>query len=381
MLDGIYRNPTAIFFGRGCAAQLGAQVRQHAQRALLLYGGGSIKRNGVHGYVVDALQSAGVEYVELHGVVPNPRADVVREGIRLCREKSLDFILAVGGGSVIDSAKAIAIAVRHDGDPIELFLGAPLPQKALGVGTVLTIPGAGSESSPDTVITFAENQQKLALSSPLLYPQFSFLNPEFTFTLDRQQTMTGIADAIGHVLERYFTTTASVDCSDRLAEGLIATLMKYARLLSDEPQNYDYRGEAMWACKLAHDNTVGFGRKQDWATHRIAHEVAAIYDTVHGATLSTLFPAWMDHCRTQRPQRFAQLAERVFGVSGDAAELLRSFYRAVDLPTTLREQGVTDRSRFADIATSCVARQQSGTLGNFVRLAPPDIMRILDAAF
>lgn len=389
MIDGVYHNPTRVLFGRGAELKVGEEVAKHSKNILLHYGRESFKKYGLRDKVAGALEARGVRYVELGGVRPNPGADLVYEGIELCRKEGLDFILAVGGGSVIDSAKAISAGAPYPGDFFELFERKAAPEKALKVGTVLTIPGSGSESSAAAVITHEERRLKKDCESPLLAPVFSILNPELTLTVPVRDTACGIADAVSHVLERYFTPTTHVDCTDRICEGLLRTLMKYGALVLENPGDYDARAEIMWACKLAHDNTAGFGRKQDWSCHRIGHELGAFYDVPHGAAMAVLFPAWMRHVRQAGGGRFEQFARRVFDVpsasagaaAGEGIESAARFFGALGLPVSLRGLGVPDTKRFAGIAESCVSGMRSGTIGNFARLRPGDIVSILEKAF
>ena len=293
MLDGIIRNPTEVYFGHGAELNVGNLIKKHSNKVLLHYGGNSFKKYGLFERVADSLKNAGVEFIEIGGVKSNPEADLVYESIDVCRKENIDFILAVGGGSVIDSAKAIGIGVPYSGDFFDFFEKKQKPQASLKVGVILTIPGSGSETSDSAVITHSQLKKKYDCSNPLMFPVFAILNPEVTFTVSKFYTSCGIVDAIAHVLERYFSNTAYVDCTSRIGEGLIKTLIKYANIVDKEPDNYDVRAEIMWACKLAHDNTAGFGRKQDWSSHSIAHELGLIYDVTHGATLAVIFPAWM----------------------------------------------------------------------------------------
>lgn len=390
MLDGVYYNPTTIHFGKDMELKVGEIVRKHSNKILLHYGESSFKKYGLHDNVTESLKRENISYVELGGVKPNPQTDLIYEGIELCRQENINFILAVGGGSVIDSAKAISLGVPWSGDFFEFFEGKAIPETALKVGTILTVPGAGSESSTSSVVTQKERQLKISCDSQLLAPVFSILNPDLTRTLSPYQTSCGIIDAISHVFERYFSNTTYVDCSDRICEGLVKTLMKYALLVKDEPDNYDIRAEIMWASKLAQDNTAGFGRKQDWAAHIIGHEITAIYDIAHGATLSVIFPAWMKYVYQANIERFAQFAERIFNVDINetdaehiimtAIEKFTHFLKAIGMPTSLHEIGIFDKSSFEEIAEKSVRSMPSGTIGNFKRLSPQDIINILNNA-
>jgi len=385
MLDGIYRNPTEIYFGPSCMKALGPRVLQEGARVLLVYGGDSVHQCGVYEDVIIALRDLNINYVELSGVQPNPLADKVQEGIRLCKENAIELILAVGGGSVIDTAKVIAFGVHAESlDIFSWFDGGPKPEVALPFGVVLTLPGSGSESSGDAVISFTDRCEKRPISSPLLFPRFSFLNPIYTVKLSQELTMSGIWDAISHLLERYFTNEGNVDCSSRLSEGLIYSLMRTANNLLTDPENYDYRAEAMWGCKLAHDGTIGFGRKADWSTHRIAHEIAALFNTRHGSTLAVIFPAWMEFCNKRQPSLFEGLRGQLMDFSrhpdDDLANIFRAFIRKCGLPLTLSELGIVDHSLIQRIAAQSVQRQQSGTIGHFIRLREQDVKEILTIA-
>lgn len=385
MLDGIFRNPTEIYFGPSCIKELGPKISHEGTRVLLVYGGDSAKQCGAYSDVVAALHQQGVPYYELAGVRPNPCADKVRDGVELCKIYSVDLIIAVGGGSVIDTAKAIALGFYSQYEDIfQLFDGAKLPERALPIGVVLTLPGSGSESSPDAVISFPENLEKRPITSSLIYPRFAFLNPCYTLGVSRELTMSGLWDAISHVLERYFTNEAHVDCSSNMSEGLIRSLMDLAVNLLAAPKNYGYRAEAMWACKLAHDGTIGFGRKADWATHRIAHEISALCDTRHGNTLAAIFPAWIKVCGMHRIELLQRLGEALFDSKISQADemvyLVKNFLRKLNLPTSIGELGVLDSLQLSNVASRSIQRQLSGTIGNFVRLNEHAIMEIMICA-
>lgn len=391
MLNGVYYNPTIVYFGKGWESHAGEEVSKYSKKILLHFGGESFKKYGFYDKVSASLKASGISYFELGGVKPNPRANLVYEGIKLCRKEHIDFILAVGGGSVIDSAKAISIGVPWQGDFFDFFEGKHIPQQAIKIATILTIPGSGSESNMGTIITHEEKGLKLGCSHPLMFPVFSILNPEVTYSIPDYYTHCGIIDAISHILERYFTNTTYVDCTDRIGEGLIKTLMKYAVLVKNEPYNYDIRAEIMWACKLAHDNTAGFGRKQDWSSHSIAHEIGAIYDVPHGAVVGVIFMAWMKYVYKANTKIFMQFADRIFDIdltlnSNEQIIVLiidrfKQFLKTIGMPITLREIGIYDRTHFNEIAGKCVKFSKSSTIGNFTRLSPQDIINILESAF
>lgn len=392
MINDIYYNPTKIYFGKDTEHHLSREISALGCNVLLVYGQGSIKSNGLYNIVVNSLKSVSLSVSELSGVMPNPRSEQVYQGISLCRENNIDVILAVGGGSVIDTAKAISLGVNYHGDFFDFFLGKATPRQVLPIAAILTTPGAGSESNSATVITNERLGVKAAYGNTCLFPVFSILNPEHSLSLSKEQTIYGVVDAISHIMERYFTNTTHVDCTDGICESLIKTLINNVVLAVNEPENYDYRAEIMWAAKLAHDNTAGFGRKQDWSTHKIAHEIGARFDLPHGAILAVLFPAWMEHIITHDTRKLIQLGERVFDLRNEnaipdrsrASETIntyRNFIKKLGLSTTLRGLGVTDTQQFDAIGTNCVKDMPSGTIGNFVRLNPDDIVRILHTAY
>ena len=310
-----FQAPTNIVFGRDTENQVGELTRAVGKKVLLHYGGGSIKKSGLYDRVKKSLAEAGVEVVELGGVQPNPLLSLVRRGIEICQEEKVEMILAVGGGSVIDSAKGIAVGYYDPENFWQRYYIEPgTPPKALPIGTVLTIPAAGSEVSPDTVVSDAENERKIFTSSPVLYPKFSILNPVLTMTLPDYQTACGIADMMAHILERYFSPTEHCDFINHLAEGALRSIMKNGRLVLADPKNYDLRAELLLAGSFAHNNMLGVGRAHDWMTHMMEHEVSAIWETVtHGEGLAALFPAWIRHVYKHNVPRFVRFAEEVFG--------------------------------------------------------------------
>ena len=322
------------------------------------------------------------------GVVPNPRLSLVREGVRLCKEKGIGLVLAVGGGSVIDSAKAIAMGAVIDGDVWDFYLGKGEPKEALPVGTVLTIPAAGSESSTGTVITNDEGQLKRAVNSDLIYPRFSILNPELCFTLPRFQVACGAADIMAHLMERYFTTVRNVEFTDRLIEATMKTVARQVALVLADQKDYDAWADLMWAGTVAHNNLLNTGRIGDWASHDIEHEISGIYDVAHGAGLAVVFPAWMKHTLETDVDRFAQWAVRVWNVENDfrnpeavareGIRRLEAFFRSMGLGTKLGDLKVgTDR--LDEMAGKCVGGGR-GTVGNFVKLNRAAVRKILELA-
>ncbi|NLM12369.1 MAG: iron-containing alcohol dehydrogenase [Epulopiscium sp.] len=384
----IFQNPTKIIFGKGMENHVGEEVSQYSKKILLHYGGGSIKKTGLYDRVVSSLKAAGVEYIELPGVKPNPRLSLVREGIQICRENNIDFILAVGGGSVIDSAKAIALGTVYDGDVWDFYTEKAIPKAALPIGTILTIPAAGSESSTGSVITNEEGWYKRAINSTLIYPKFSILNPELAFTLPKYQVACGAADILAHLMERYFTNTESVELIDRLIESTMKTVIKYVPMVLEDPTNYEAWAQVMWAGTVAHNNLLSTGRVGDWGSHDIEHEISGIYDVAHGAGLAVVFPAWMKYVYKHDTNRFTQFAVRVWNVEQDffdpektvlkGIEKLEEFFKSIGLPTRLEGLGITDDrlEEMADKGTD----SDTKTLGNFIKLHKKDVYNILKLA-
>ncbi len=373
---------TKIIFGRDSEERVGKEVATYSKKILLHYGGGSIKKSGLYAKVVSLLNDEGIEVFELPGVVPNPRLSLVRKGIKLCRDEKIDFILAIGGGSVIDSAKAIAVGAPATRDVWDYFLTDLVkPKEALPIGTILTIPAAGSEASPASVITDEEHSRKLRIFTDLIRPKFSILNPEYTKTLPPEQTAYGVVDMLGHIIERYFTNTKNVDLTDKLCESTMKSIIKNAELAMKEPDNYDYRAELMWASTIAHCGLLGTGRQEDWATHLLEHELSAIYDIAHGAGLAVLYPAWMKFVYKNDVRRFTQFAEEVWGIREGSdeekalasIEALRNFYKKLGVATTLKELEIDD-SNFEKMADALVARWK--TAGSFVKIGKEEALEI-----
>ena len=342
MIDFSFYSPTEFVFGRKTELQTGTLAKRYgATKLMIIYGGGSAVKSGLIDRVQASLSEAGVEYVTLSGIRPNPTEDKVREGVALARQNKVDFILAVGGGSVIDTAKSIAAAVDYDGDFWDFYIGKAKVTSALPVGVVLTIPAAGSEGSGNAVITNMATGQKLGIKEPmLLRPKFAVMNPELTMTLPAWHTASGICDMIVHILERYFSNTENVEISDRLCEGVIIAIINEARKVMKNPQDYDARANIMWSGTIAHNGTCGIGREEDWAGHQMEHEISAMYDVTHGAGLAVVTPAYMLYMADHHPARIQQFAERVFGVS-DAKEGVRLFkqflHDDLGLPITLQQ--------------------------------------------
>lgn len=353
MIDFTFYSPTEFIFGKNTEEKAGQlALRYGAGRALVIYGGGSAVKSGLLARVTAALKAAGVETVEMGGVRPNPTDGKVYEGIDLVRKEGVDFIIAVGGGSVIDTAKAIACGVKYEGDFWDFFAGKAQVQEALPVGVVLTIPAAGSEGSGNAVITKESTQQKLGIKQPMtLRPKFAIMNPELTMTLPAWQTASGICDMMVHILERYFTNTEGTEIGDRMCEGVLMAIINEGRKVMENPNDYNARANIMWSGMVAHNGTCGVGCVEDWSGHQLEHEVSAMYDVTHGAGLAVITPAYMTFMAKHNPKRIAQFAERVMGVrneNGNIEEIamegvrrLKSFlHDDLKLPVTFSGLGI-----------------------------------------
>lgn len=379
-------SPTYFVFGKGEENNTGALIKRFGgSRVLIHYGGGSAVRSGLLDRVKSSLEKEGITYVELGGVMPNPRSGLVYEGIELCRRENVDFILAVGGGSTIDSAKAIAGGVPYDGDFWDHHTGTPI-KAALPVGTVLTIAAAGSEGSPNCVITKEEGMLKRGTKTDLFRPKFSILNPELTCTLPAYQTACGATDIMAHLLERYFTDTKDVEVTDRLIEGLLLTMMSETPKAIADPNDYQARANIMWAGMLAHNNVCGVGRNQDWGSHKLEHELSGLYDCAHGAGLAVVFPAWMTYNLNYDVNRFARLATNVFGcpmneehpeeTAKAGIEAFRKFLVSIGMPITFEQLGAKEEDIAYLAHTCCYGNGGSGKVGGVIALGEEAVKAI-----
>ena len=380
--------PTYFDFGADMAKNTGALVRRFGGKKVLLhYGGGSIKRNGAYDAVTASLEKEGIPYVELPGVEPNPKSGLVYKGIELCRKEGVDFILAVGGGSVIDSSKAISAGVLYDGDFWDIFEKQLKIEKTIPVGVVLTIPAAGSEGSDGMVITNENGNLKWSgPASDLIRPKFSILDPKYTFTLPPYQTACGITDMMAHICERYFTNTPDVSVTDRLCEGLLMAIIENAPKVMANPQDYEARAAITWSGMLAHNNLCGTDRTQDWGSHDIEHELSALTDCAHGAGLAVIMPAWMEYVVDHDALRFKQFAVRVWGckdegdprdVAMEGIKSFRKFLVSLGMPQTLGELNIEEK----DIKTLVDHREKRGyPFGNFIKIQKEDMEGILKIA-
>lgn len=374
-------SPTRFAFGRGTEGQTGQLAAGcGAHKVLVVYGQGSAVRSGLIGRVTQSLTEAGIAWGTLAGIRPNPEDGPVREGIETVRREGYDFLLAVGGGSVVDTAKAIALGVPYEGDFWDFYAGRATATRALPVGVVLTIPAAGSEASGNTVITNTRTGQKVSLRCPMvLRPHFAVMNPELTFTLPPFQTASGVCDMMVHIFERYFSNTAATTVTDRVSEGLLRAIMESGREVMAHPDSYDARANIMWAGTLAHNGLCGTGRTEDWASHGLEHELSALYGVTHGAGLAVVFPAWLAVVSRTNPHRTVQLAREVLGITtegksdqtvcSEAVAALRAFFTGVlGLPADLRGLGI-DRPDI-DRLVEGVHRTKGNPFGAYVPITP-----------
>ena len=379
--------PTYFAFGKDTEEQAGALIRRFGgHKALLHYGGGSVVRSGLLDRVKESLNAEGIAWVELGGVKPNPRSGLVYEGIELCRKENVDFVLAIGGGSTIDSAKAIAAGVLYDGDFWDFYEGKRV-EKALPIGTVLTIAAAGSEGSPDSVITKEQGMIKRGASGEAYRPKFSILNPALTQTLPAYQSACGITDIIAHLYERYLTNTKEVETTDRMIEALIMAMAHEGPRVIENPDNYDARANIMWAGMMAHNNSCGVGRSQDWTSHNLEHELSALYDVAHGAGLAVVMPAVFTYTMKHDVTRFAKIANRVWGCPMDfdcpertakaGIEALRSFLISIGMPKNFAELGAKEED-IDQLAHTCCwgSENASGKLYGFTQLTEDEVKEI-----
>ncbi len=386
-----YENRSRIIFGRDEHKLIGKRIKPYADKVLFHYGGESIKKSGLYDEVKKSLAEAGVDFVELGGAKPNPRLTLVHEGIKLCRENNIKFILAVGGGSVIDSAKAMAMGVPYNGDVWDIYMKKHLPVNVLDVATILTLPATGSESSDSSVITNEELELKIGFSSDKIRPLFSIMNPELYYTLPENQVANGVCDMMSHIMERYFTNTTHTDVTDGLCESTLKAIMKNAKVLKKDKTNYDAWAEVSFAGSIAHNGLLGVGRRQDWACHRMEHELSALYDVAHGAGLSVMTPSWMRYVYKSNVNMFVQFAVNVMGVEAsfrepDAIALegidrLEEFFVFMDLPITLKELGI-DQTNFERMAKKATwfDEGKEQPLGGLQKLFWTDIVEIYKMA-
>jgi len=388
MDDFSFVSPTRMILRRGAIALAGEEVKRYSDSVLLThYGDRFIYDSGLRDRVMNALEGAGLRCFELPGVQPNPTLDLVYKGIEICRKEKVGFVLALGGGSVIDTAKAVAVGTAYDGDVWDLYLGKASVEQALPVGSIMTLPATGSEGSNGSVITNMATKQKRDIMSDVIRPAFTLMDPELTFTLPRKQTVYGVVDMISHVMERYFSSSVGNDLTDRMGEAIMVSAMHNARRVLKNPADYDARAELMVSSVVAHNGLVGIGRAQDWASHCMGAQLSGYYNIVHGATLSVLIPAWVEYVYRSNVPRFAQFAVRVMGAEPDwvhpeetakeGIRRLRAFYRELGAPQTMQEIGVRSDADYAAMAKLACG---GGKIGCIRPLGEEDVIRIFRAA-
>ena len=383
-----FYSPTFFAFGKETENQAGEYIKRFGgTKVLIHYGGSSAKKSGLLDRVEASLNKEGIPYVMLGGVKPNPRSGLVYEGIDLCKKEGVDFILAVGGGSVIDSSKAIAAGVVYDGDFWDFYSGKPI-EEALPVGTILTIAAAGSEGSPDSVITKEEGMFKRGASGNAIRPKFSILNPELTETLPPYQTAAGLTDIMAHLYERYLTNTKDVEVTDRLIEGLLLTIKHEGPRVIADPNCYEARANIMWAGMVAHNHICGVGRSQDWNSHNIEHELSALYDCAHGAGLAVTMPAVFKYVMNHDVMRFARVATRVWGCQMDfdhpevtaleGVNAFQNFVVSLGMPRNFEELGAKKEDIPKLVEMLCRGDGREGSISGFVTLDEEDCTKIYE---
>ena len=382
-----FYSPTFFVFGKERENEAGKYVKRFGgTRVLIHYGGGSVIKSGLLDRVKASLAAENIYFTELGGVMPNPRSGLVYKGIDICKKEKIDFVLAVGGGSTIDSSKAIALGSLYEGDFWDFYEGKPV-EKALSVATILTISAAGSEGSGGSVITHENGMLKRACGGDAMRPVFSILNPELTLTLPNYQTACGATDMMAHVMERYFTNTKEVEITDRLCEGILLTIIKETPIALADPTDYESRANLMWAGMVAHNDICGVGRDQDWSSHQMEHELSAYYDVAHGAGLAVMFPAWMKHVMQHDVLRFAQFAVRVWGCEMNFANpestalqgiaKFEEFLVSIGMPVRFAELNAKGKDIPVLVKTLGLG---SRTLGGFVKLTEEDVTEIYKLA-
>lgn len=376
-----YYNPAKILFGKNADQQVGKEIKKYGQRVLLVYGGTFVKELGIYDNLIQQFLEENITFVEFDKVVSNPLVEHVEEAIALCKEHDIQFVLAIGGGSAIDTAKAVAVGAHYSGPVWDFYDGTAEPTAALPVGTILTIPSSGSEMSNCSILS--KDEAKVGLETDFIIPVFSVLNPTYTYSLPVYQTSVGIADIFSHLLERYFSNSENVNLTDFMLEGAMKSLIINAAKVLQDPSNYDYRAEIMWTASVAHNNLLDTGRVADWASHRIEHELSAQYNITHGEGMAIVFPAWMTYMTEHHPAKLAQLAMRVFNADGvafsteelaaQATQKVKTFFQSLGMAKNLTELNIDDQD-FLKMATRAT---QNGPVGHYVPLDAEKIVDIL----
>lgn len=381
-----FYNPVKLIFGKGQLKALNNEVPNYGKKVLVVYGGGSIKKNGLYDEVMATLNEMDVEIHELSGVEPNPRLSTAKRGIEICKKENIDMLLAVGGGSVIDCTKLIAAGAKYDGDPWDFVTRKATPEEVLPFGTVLTLAATGSEMNAGSVITNEETEEKYGWGSPLTFPKFSILDPTYTKSVPRDHTVYGIVDMMSHMFEQYYHNATNTPVQDQMIEGVLRAVIETAPKLMEDLESYEHRETILFAGTMGLNNFLQMGYNGDWASHNIEHAVSAIYDIPHAGGLAILFPQWMRHNVPVNPSRFAQMATRVFGVdpsnkskeqiANEGIDRLVEFWTSIGAPSSLKDYGIDD-SRFSDIVDKTLVY---GEFGNFNKLNGEDVEKILQAS-
>ncbi|MDD3126334.1 MAG: iron-containing alcohol dehydrogenase [Candidatus Izemoplasmatales bacterium] len=379
MRNFTFYSPTEFVFGRKTEEQVGILLKKYgASKVLIHFGGGSIIKSGLLPRIETLLKAENIKYILFGGAQPNPRSGLVYQGIKLCKRENIDFILAVGGGSAIDSAKAIAAGAKYDGDFWDFFDGTAIIKAAIKIGVILTLPASGSEGSHRSVITKEEGMLKRGAGNEFIRPVFSIINPELTFTLPAYQTAAGIVDMMSHIFERYLTKTPNVDLTDRLCEATLVSIIEAGRKVMDDPYDYEARATLCWSGTIAHNGILGVGRVEDWATHQLEHELSARYDVTHGAGLAVMFPAYMKYALDTDINRFQRLAINVWGVESgsqtpteialNGISAMKTFFKKIGMPTSFSEIGALEKD--IDFLVSKLFQGKSNNFGAFKSLTP-----------
>lgn len=389
MKDFTFEISTRILFGKDTLENLGREILSYGKNVLLVYGQVSIKKTGLYDKIINNLRDNGIKTFNLEGIVPNPRIDKVREGVVLAKENQIDFILAVGGGSVIDSAKLISVGAYSEADPWDIVIGKEEPNKAIPLGAVLTLSATGSEMDTASVISNEETGQKLGWGSELVRPKFAILDPELTYTVDAYHTAAGTADIMSHTMENYFSLNDGAFFQDRTAEGILKTCIKYGPIAIKNPNNYEARANLMWAGSWAINGLLDTGKDTAWSVHPMEHELSALRDITHGVGLAILTPYWLEYClNDQTEEKIADFATNVFGIKESSKnetalkgiEALRKFFTSLGIPERLREEGFTEED-LPLMAKNCVNNRAKAEIAGFVHLEESDILEIYKKAF
>lgn len=381
MENFIFQNPTKIIFGKNIYKDVGKIVKKYGEKILLHYEGGGelIRKIGIYQQIVDSLDREGIEYLELGGVIPNPDISLVYEGIDICKSEKIDFILAIGGGSVIDSAKAISLGTVNDVDVWDFFTKDIIPTKTLGVGVILTIPGSGSEMSESIILSNEKFKMKRVCDSEINFPKFSMLNPEVCYTIPKYLLGCGITDILSHLMERYFSKSKNTELSDALLEAAMRVVVKFGEKIINGSKEYNDYAQIMWAATIAHNGMISCGRVADWASHRIEHEISAIYNITHGEGMAIVFLAWIKYMKNEKSKRLEEFFKNVFLSKNieDGIEQLKYFFEKLGMKTSLKEKGI-DEEKFEIMAEKALFGSE--TIGRFKALSKEDIINILKLA-